>query len=928
VSAPSFADVYRALHSRAPFPWQRRLADTVLRDGWPALLDLPTGAGKTSALDVALYTLARAPDRMPRRTVLVVDRRVVVDQGADHARELLEQLGKATDGPAHWLATQLRTLFGGAPDEPPFAVAVMRGGMPRDNDWARRPDQPVLGVSTIDQLGSRLLFRGYGVSSRSASIHAGLLGNDLLVLLDEVHLAVPFAQTLDAICGYRASPRLPDRFRVVAMSATPGGDTTAAFRLDRADRADAMLARRLAATKLARLEAIKNERAVAERAVKEALALQAGGANVVGIVVNRVDTARSVYAALAGHDAVLVTGRMRPIDRDRVVHEVLLPRARAGRDRAADRPLVVVATQCIEAGADLDFDAIVTECAALDALRQRFGRVDRRGELGRTQSVILGHGAPDDPIYGAALDATWQWLEARATDGVVDLGIDALADAAIGPELLAPQREAPVLLPAHLDALAQTSQLPAFDVDVGLWLHGPDASAADVQLVWRAGVASAFAAGAEGVAALRRELDACRPSALEAVTVPLAVARRWLAHEPVPPIADVVDREVPDEPPPKRPREEQTPWFRWRGDDDRAHPRELRPGDILVLDCAAGGLRAGSFDPASDDPVVDLGDLAQLRGRGRASMRFSPGALAVWGLPPAHPAPPAPLDDESRTELRDRIEAWIAALPDAPPVAFVGTAEEWARVRAQLRRPRIELVDGEVQLVARDGVLTETSDALTEDDDSAFRGRALSLAQHSGDVQTQARAFGEALGLPREIVEDLALAGWLHDVGKADPRFQRWLVGGSEVEAALGGELLAKSALPPSSPAARRRARERAGYPAGYRHELLSLAMIERADALRAAHDPELVLHLVASHHGWCRPFAPALDDPDDVAVALDHAGTTLAASTRHRRARLDSGVADRFWSLTAAYGWWGLAWLEAVLRLADHRASELAEGA
>jgi CRISPR-associated endonuclease/helicase Cas3 len=109
---------------------------------------------------------------------------------------------------------------------------------------------------------------------------------------------------------------------------------------------------------------------------------------------------------------------------------------------------------------------------------------------------------------------------------------------------------------------------------------------------------------------------------------------------------------------------------------------------------------------------------------------------------------------------------------------------------------------------------------------------------------------------------------------------------------------------------------------------LLSLAMIQgNAAALEGAFDEELVLHLVSSHHGWCRPFAPFLDHPEGIAVALDHQGTALTASTRHHMARLDSGVGDRFWGLVDRYGWWGLAWLEAVLRLADHRASELETG-
>ncbi len=177
------------------------------------------------------------------------------------------------------------------------------------------------------------------------------------------------------------------------------------------------------------------------------------------------------------------------------------------------------------------------------------------------------------------------------------------------------------------------------------------------------------------------------------------------------------------------------------------------------------------------------------------------------------------------------------------------------------------------------------------------------------------------------MTEDLRCAASLHDVGKADPRFQQMLAGGSEVRLALQEALLAKSQGEPRDRAARQQARLRAGYPDSYRHELLSVAMLEQAIAsIAPARDPDLVLHLVASHHGWCRPFAPASEPGPSLEVQMCLDGRTLRADAAHTLARFDSGIADRYFRLTERYGWWGLAWIEAILRLADHRASEAAQ--
>ena len=129
-----------------------------------------------------------------------------------------------------------------------------------------------------------------------------------------------------------------------------------------------------------------------------------------------------------------------------------------------------------------------------------------------------------------------------------------------------------------------------------------------------------------------------------------------------------------------------------------------------------------------------------------------------------------------------------------------------------------------------------------------------------------------------------------------------------------GGEPLAKS-LPGA-----RRVR---GYPEGMRHEVASVAMIEsNRNVLGPAHDRDLVLHLVGTHHGWGRPLPPIIEDPELQVLSWTVDGHFLEAASDLAESSLALDMSDRFWRLVERYGYHGLAWLEAVLRLADHQQS------
>ncbi|MGH3409177.1 MAG: type I-G CRISPR-associated helicase/endonuclease Cas3g, partial [Streptosporangiaceae bacterium] len=505
-----FPAFFEAVHGWMPFPWQQALLRRVLEHGWPALIDVPTGLGKTAVLDVAVYAAALGSEHSRRRVFLVVDRRLIVDQAHEHATRIQQALAEAAPGTVcHAVAARLAAA---GDDGPVLDVTRMRGGVNWSWLWLERPDRHAIVTGTVDQIGSRLLFRGYGVGQRLWPVDAALAGTDSLIVVDEAHLSDAFLATLGDVRQLETAGTRPAPV-VVAMSASPGGQNPRTHRISSADEHDSVAGRRLTAAKRLHLVTVPAAKDAARDAVAEALAYWArqlgGPGRVTGVVANTVAMARAVLGRLQAElpepeQCVLLTGRIRPVDREYLLRG-WYPRIRAGASRDSSEPVYVVATQTIEVGADIDLDGLVTESASLSALIQRLGRVNRRGNHVRATTVAVHAVALEDQVYGEARQQTWRWLTGladplrhRAGRSVADLGhgIDTSPAAlrrrlqnVAGPDLEAMRGTrpyAPLVTAAAVDTWARTSPVPHPDIPVAPYLHGIGASEPTISIVWRA----------------------------------------------------------------------------------------------------------------------------------------------------------------------------------------------------------------------------------------------------------------------------------------------------------------------------------------------------------------------------------------------------------------------------------------------------------
>ena len=223
---------FREIVGHHPYPWQRCLYSAFVEGRIPEALDIPTGLGKT--LCVLLFLLARVRNAaLPTRVVYIVDRRAIVDQTADAIRAWIERIAELP-----CLASLLHESSA-FPSHRPVQLGILRGGLADDGEWRIDPAKPAVVVGTVDMIGSRIMFSGYGDGRSRRPMHAGLLGHDSIVMLDEAHLSPAMGALIHSINRIQNHPR----FRTMTLSATTT-DTENVFQLCSEDEDDPEVRRR------------------------------------------------------------------------------------------------------------------------------------------------------------------------------------------------------------------------------------------------------------------------------------------------------------------------------------------------------------------------------------------------------------------------------------------------------------------------------------------------------------------------------------------------------------------------------------------------------------------------------------------------------------------------------------------------------------
>jgi len=884
----SFPDAFAALTGHDPLPWQVALFERLVNglDNAPRCCDIPTGLGKTSVIAVWLVALGKHRDKIPRRLAYVVNRRTVVDQTTDEVTKLRRNLA---DKPA---LKSLRKEIG------TLAVSTLRGQFADNQQWSSDPSRSAVICGTVDMIGSRLLFSGYRLGFKSKPLHAGFLGQDTLLVHDEAHLEPAFQELIEQIESEQQREQSLESnnksqwptLRIMALSATTRNSASegdvetgeGVLGLSNEDREHPVVKKRINAHKNLTLHAIDcrnkqgNERSnsdiqkdVIDGIIDKARSFQDSGRAVL-VFVRGVEDVEKIVKSLPDGSTEQLTGTLRGLERDALVTNVVFQRFLPPSNRVpnADLPegtVYLVCTSAGEVGVNISADHLVCDLSPFDSMAQRFGRVNRFGERNDTQIHVIHPTSLENKGKISELDErrtrTFDLLKKLSGDASPAAlgGLDAEArSAAFAPE--------PRILPASdilFDAWSLTTirnKMPGRP-PVAPYLHGiTEWDPPQTEVAWR-----------EEVEIVKEDLIDRFPPADLLENYPLK------PHELLKERSDRVFKALGAIA--KRNRDSPV-WL--VGDEgavelfllkdlvEKDHKDRIK-GRTVLLPPSAGGLNGGLLDGKADHDQMAAYDIADR-----------------W------------VDEQGQT-LRARV--WDGA---DPPEGF-------ALIRTIDTQPDVEEFESDMEepegrLHGRRFWQWYVRPRSAEDVTRAST-RPIRLEHHTSDVVTRIRQIVTSLPLDDEVQESLIVAAELHDLGKRRELFQR-SIGNPNAD---DGIWYAKPGKPDDGP------RWRPRRISTYRHEfgsLLDILSREMSSDLQTRFDrlsgdmKDLVLHVIAAHHGRARPHFPPDEVIDPASGNAEYAGEH-ALETFKRYARLQR-----------RYGRWGLAYLESMLRAADWAAS------
>lgn len=897
MSQVSFRRAFEALTSRLPFPWQEDLYDRFARSEFPTTASLPTGLGKTFVIAVWLIALANHGGKIPRRLVYIVNRRTVVDQATREVEKIRDRLDSAgLTGPLNELCAEQHVV--------PLAISTLRGQFADNREWSRDPARPAVIVGTVDMIGSRLLFSGYGGGFKTRPLFAGFLGQDSLIVHDEAHLEPAFQRLLSAIeceqhggritangrCELAGPPRDLRPIRVLELTATPRAGAKS-FGLTEAEAEPpktlpkeltepihyAWL--RLTAKKGLKFHPV-GEKETVGKVAELALSHKDGGKAIL-VFVRTVDAVQEVKGALIGKGRIpsenveVLTGTIRGWERDRLVNTPVFQRLVPDpTGPKAEGTMYLVCTAAGEVGVDISADHLVCDLTPFDSMAQRFGRVNRYG-TSDAQIDIVHETTPNEKKKDDRFDQQrWktlpllQKLPVRG-DGRFDASPLALGilDPKEREEAFSPQPRIPLTSDILFDSWALTTvreELPGRP-PVADWLHGepeewdpPETYVAwreDVQLLARSGLSNRQLSELLDDYPLKphellRDVTYRVRERLDEIAVGHEDQPVWLVAPD-----DAVQAKTLGELVERKPSGKKTDFV------------VAIENQTIVLPTTVGGLTAnGMLGP--DDPSTQLDVADELRDEDSRPFRKR---LTV-----------AADEEPDRDGMRIVVAVPLRPLSEDESAGGEDSEEtdgSVAQVRYFLVRPRA-----------------------ADDDGTKSANEEQELTEHLERAEEAAEALARKSGLDERLVRIVALAARWHDLGKARKVWQKSIGNMRFPE----GKTLAKSGR--TGPL-----RELSNY----RHEfgsLLDAAAKAQFEKL-PEQDQDLVLHLIAAHHGRARPHYPAAEayDPERPAAAA-------AAAARQ--------VPWLFARLQRRYGRWGLAYLESLVRAADYLASEPKEDA